>query len=360
LTCLDFNDFILALSSTLDLSLVSNKIDCNHSKRICYISVKLSETLNFSNKETYNTALLLLLYNTKYNYRDCIKDLYCRTENFTTPDFSSEKYLLIEDMLKLAYFADTHFDLTRGNKALGNYIVSFMKQPYNTEFNPLLVHAFSQIAEDDNFWHDIIHSSINSRLQYVLNKLNSRNLTIEINKIVQVLNSIIGPDSLTGMHSAGLAKKVEFMTDYFSIEGKEKYMLTLSAKLHDLGKIAIPSDILNKPSKLTEDEFQIIKTHPIYTRYILSHIKGLEAVTEWASNHHEKLNGSGYPHGFTNKDLDFNSKLIACVDIYQALTERRPYRRQLTHKEALAIMEKMYMCGEIDGDILRGVSLAFA
>lgn len=357
---LDFFDFILALSSTLDLKLINNKIDCNHSKRICYISVKLSEVLSFSNRETYNMALLLLLHNAQNNNRDCIKNLYCMNENLKVPNFRSEEHLLTKDVQKLACFMDTNFDLSRGNKTLGKHILHYIQQRYNSEFNPLLVNAFSQIAKDDDLWQDIRHSSINSRLRYLLNKLNGYSVSIEINEIVQVLVRIIESDSLTGIHSSSLANKVEFMANYYSIMGKEKHLLTLAAKLHDLGKIAIPSNILNKPSKLSEEEFQIVKAHPNYTRYILSHIKGLEVVTEWASNHHEKLNGWGYPLGFTHKDLDFNSKLIACLDIYQALTEPRPYRKQLAHKEALAIMEKMYMCGEIDGEILRGISLAFA
>jgi HD-GYP domain-containing protein (c-di-GMP phosphodiesterase class II) len=70
-------------------------------------------------------------------------------------------------------------------------------------------------------------------------------------------------------------------------------------------------------------------------------INGFEDITEWASNHHEKLDGSGYPFGLGESRLDFNSRILACVDIYQALTEDRPYRAAMRHGDAMRIMSDM-------------------
>ena len=89
-------------------------------------------------------------------------------------------------------------------------------------------------------------------------------------------------------------------------------------------------------------------------------ITGFEEIADWAANHHEKLNGKGYPYGFDKSRLDFNSRLLACVDIYQALTEERPYRKALSHNQAIGILRNMANQGLIDATIVEdiGVSLS--
>ncbi|GLC29148.1 HD-GYP domain-containing protein [Clostridium omnivorum] len=96
-----------------------------------------------------------------------------------------------------------------------------------------------------------------------------------------------------------------------------------------------------------------------YTRQALQEISGFEDITEWASNHHEKLNGQGYPFGKTAEALDFNSRLIACLDIYEALTEERPYRRALSHRSAMDILNKMKEEGFIDSKITQDIDNVF-
>ena len=97
--------------------------------------------------------------------------------------------------------------------------------------------------------------------------------------------------------------------------------------MHDIGKLIVSNDILEKPGKLTEYEFAEMKDHAAATYRILSKIKGIPDIVEWAANHHEKLNGKGYPRALSEKDLSFEEQLMACIDIYQALTEKRPMRK---------------------------------
>lgn len=79
----------------------------------------------------------------------------------------------------------------------------------------------------------------------------------------------------------------------------------------------------------------------------------------WASNHHEKLDGSGYPEGLIAKDLDFNSRLIACLDIYQALREERPYRKPMDHLNAMGILRSMAEVGQLDHSIVDDINFVF-
>lgn len=183
----------------------------------------------------------------------------------------------------------------------------------------------------------------------------------EIHNITNVLSKIIdSKSSYTQRHSQGLSEKAAIMSDFYGLEQEEKMKLIIAADLHDIGKLTVPNDILDKPDKLSDEEFCIIKKHTYYTRLALQEIKGFEEITEWASNHHEKLNGKGYPFSKMAEDIDFNSRLMACLDIYQALTEERPYRKELSHEKAMEILSDMMRAGFIDTKITNDIELAFS
>lgn len=132
--------------------------------------------------------------------------------------------------------------------------------------------------------------------------------------------------------------------------------MRIAADLHDLGKIMVPNEILDKPGSLTREEIDVVQSHTFYTRKALEVVSGFEEITEWAANHHEKLNGKGYPIGLTASQLDFNSRLMACIDIYQALTEERPYRTALSHEDAMGILFSMAKQSLIDASIVNDVN----
>lgn len=100
-----------------------------------------------------------------------------------------------------------------------------------------------------------------------------------------------------------------------------------------------------------------MKNHAAATYYILSQMKEISDIREWASRHHEKLNGTGYPRGLEAKDLTFEDRLMACIDIYQALTEKRPYKEGMSHKKSISIMKDMVEKGELDEDIVHEIDI---
>jgi HD-GYP domain-containing protein (c-di-GMP phosphodiesterase class II) len=157
----------------------------------------------------------------------------------------------------------------------------------------------------------------------------------------------------TREHSLGIAEKAWYLGGYYGYDSAAKTSFYLAAALHDLGKLATPVDILEKQGKLTNDEFRIISNHVYHTWRLLKDIKGLEDICAWASNHHEKLDGSGYWFGKKAEDLDFNSRLLACIDIYQAVSEPRPYHPARNHKDTMSILYDMAGKGQIDGQIVR-------
>nr|WP_246566654.1 HD domain-containing phosphohydrolase [Tissierella simiarum] len=153
-------------------------------------------------------------------------------------------------------------------------------------------------------------------------------------------------------HSQGISQITSNFATYLGYNPLMIEKLTISANLHDIGKFVIPSSILEKPGKLTSKEFMVIKSHAYYTKLILRQVDGLEDIAEWAGNHHEKLNGKGYPERLNERTLTIEDQIIAFADIYQALTEHRPYRSGMEPKKAIAIMTNMAEEGYILKDLL--------
>ncbi|MDR1618649.1 MAG: HD domain-containing protein [Treponema sp.] len=164
----------------------------------------------------------------------------------------------------------------------------------------------------------------------------------------------------TRYHSVQIANKTWLMGGYYGYDKSQRTEIYLAAALHDIGKLAIPQAILEKPGKLNNDEFMIIKDHARKTCDLLKGISGFETICDTASAHHEKLDGTGYPFGKKAEDLDFNSRLLACIDIYQAVSEARPYHEQRSHGETMPILYDMAQRGFIDETIVKDLDAVMA
>jgi HD-GYP domain-containing protein (c-di-GMP phosphodiesterase class II) len=164
----------------------------------------------------------------------------------------------------------------------------------------------------------------------------------------------------TRRHTSQIANKAWLLGGYYGYEPGLRAQFYLAAALHDIGKLAIPAAVLEKPGRLTDEEFEIIKSHVTVTGELLEGIDGFEDIRRWAASHHEKLDGSGYPLGKKAEDLDFNSRLLACIDIYQAVSEERPYHPGRGHAEAMKILEDMAAAGGLDRGIVRDLDRVLA
>jgi len=116
--------------------------------------------------------------------------------------------------------------------------------------------------------------------------------------------------------------------------------------LHDLGKLAVPNTILDKPDRLTEKELAVVAEHPRLSREILARIRPFAAIAEIAGAHHERLDGSGYPDKLTGYQLSLEARLVAVADFYQALVEDRPYRKGMPHQAAMRILRQQALDSE--------------
>ena len=163
----------------------------------------------------------------------------------------------------------------------------------------------------------------------------------------------------TTAHSLGVAEKAENMAEYYGWSAEKTIRYYTAGALHDIGKVVIGNEILEKPGKLDQQEYAIMKDHARASLRILSDIDGFEDITEWAANHHEKLDGTGYSRGMNARQLSFEERLMACIDIYQALTEDRPYKAGLSHAKTITIMKSMAEEGKIDESITLDLDSVF-
>lgn len=157
----------------------------------------------------------------------------------------------------------------------------------------------------------------------------------------------------TRRHSILVANTCWWLGAKYGLDDDTRAQIYLAAALHDLGKLSVSTNILEKRSSLDNTEFSAIQEHCVLADTLLSSVEGFENICSWIVNHHEKLDGSGYPFGKNAEELDFISRMLTCVDIYHAVAEERPYHPARSHFETMPILYEMAENGQIDADIVK-------
>lgn len=163
----------------------------------------------------------------------------------------------------------------------------------------------------------------------------------DLMKIIHTLNTIINAkDKYTYGHSERVMEYASKLAKYMRLNKKDVDHITIGAFLHDIGKIEVSGDILNKPEKLTIEEFEIIRKHPIIGSEIIHPLKSLGKAIDFAMYHHEKYDGTGYPFGLKGQDIPLYGRIAAIVDSFDAMTTNRPYQKARTKNEALEELKR--------------------
>lgn len=151
-----------------------------------------------------------------------------------------------------------------------------------------------------------------------------------------ISNALDTKDSYTNGHSLRVTLYSMILARELNLD--ETYMedIEIAGLLHDIGKIAMPKSILCKNGKLTDEEFLIMKSHPVRGEKIVINIKKLQIISEWVKAHHEKWDGTGYPDGLKGEGIPLAGRIIALADTYDAMTSTRPYRTALSHEVAIS------------------------
>mgnify|MGYP000917324412 CR=1 FL=1 len=392
-TYFNVNELLISLSMTLDFAekgILSN--NTNHGMRVAYIAGRIAKELSMTDEDIFDLVSYSLLHDNgvmnarlkKIGYKNSFK-----IENDPEHCIQGEKnissfpFLHKKDNVIMyhheRYDGSGFFGVEGRNIPMYSRVISLadivairysmgMDSDYIVSsiageariYDPVVRESFNSLSRHVEFWLGMEDMFVKDSLISMLPKVSTSMDFRQIRNISQIFSRIIDAKSpFTGSHSRGISEKTGFICRYYEFDEKTYWKMRIAADLHDLGKLAVPNEILDKPGKLDSKEFRVIQSHPFYTRKVIGMIKGFEDITEWAANHHEKLDGTGYPYGFDKERLDFNSRILACVDIYQALTEDRPYRKGMSHKKAIDIMAGMSANGLIEATIVEDMDSIF-
>ncbi len=168
----------------------------------------------------------------------------------------------------------------------------------------------------------------NSRLHAELQEL-------FISSIKALANAIDARDPYTRGHSERVTEYAVAMAEEMKLDREEIDRIRYAALLHDIGKINIPDHILNKPGKLTDEEFGLMKKHPVFGAQIMGPVKAFQKILPYMFHHHEKFSAKGYPYGIKGEEIPLPARIIAVADSFDAMTSDRPYRKALSLEAAI-------------------------
>jgi len=219
-------------------------------------------------------------------------------------------------------------------------------------FDPSLVDAFLRVCADRGFWAQLAAPDVS---HWEPDGLALAADEESVDRIAEAFARVIDAKSpFTARHSERVAEIADGIALELGFDADERRTMRRAALLHDIGKLAVSNRILDKPGKLSAEEFRDVQTHPVHTLSILARAPCFAGLAELAANHHEKLDGSGYPRSLAADDLDLQMRVLSVADVYEALTAERPYRAAIPVEEALAIIGRE-VPKRLDGDVLNAL-----
>jgi putative nucleotidyltransferase with HDIG domain len=228
-----------------------------------------------------------------------------------------------------------------------------------TYFAPELVEAFATACATEAFWLMLEPRSVQLYLQDRLGQgPNPRVGMDELRSLAFIFSRIVDAKSaFTAEHSLGVSRLARLLAEKMGVSPERCDKLEVAGLLHDLGKLRVPDEILNKPGKLDAHERQIMNTHSFETYQILRKIDGFGDIAQWAAYHHEEPGGSGYPFHVPEEKLSLEARILRVADIFQAMAQTRPYREGMTAQQIKAFLLDLSSKGKLDPDVVE-VALA--
>ena len=371
-------DIVIALSSAIDLI---NPNISNHHKRVAYISYCIAKEMGYSENEIKDLVLAGLLHDCgavnlferssifEFEFGNSYSDRHShgykgwfilrdaselrsaaniiKYHHVFWKEISHKRYqsCKIPKFSHILHLADRIDILINPNQEIlqqKKYISKMIRNGKDTMFMPAAVNAFENLASKPYFWFDITGTYLEDLIRKIMSPykvyINSELLIQYANVAHRIIDF---RSKFTATHSIGVAASASALASKLGFSACDSRLMHSAGLMHDLGKLCIPESILEKSGPLDHYEFNLMKAHTYHTYRILNSIPGLGKVRDWAAFHHEKLDGTGYPFGLDSSSLDLGSRILAVSDMFTALTEERPYRRALSLKDTIKLINEV-------------------
>ncbi|HHT9134863.1 MAG TPA: HD-GYP domain-containing protein [Candidatus Avalokitesvara rifleensis] len=392
-TKIDLFEVVTCLSDALNLTGVGAGIDwgnMSHGTRVCYISSRIAEQMHLDEKtrsDLYYTALLhdcgisttrefkdIIQVDTRGDFSHCRRGYKLLKRSPYTAKFAkmvlhhhdkwtgpNESGICGDDIpicSRIIFLADRVDILMRPREYIlhqSDKIIKTINERSVSHFDPNVVGAFNHVALQESFWLDLTSRQTEELLRHYWYRPQERvDLDYDqFENIAEILAQIVDSKStFTLQHSRKVAKVAVELAEMFNFSPFECEKMKIAGLLHDLGKLSIPDEILDKADKLTVDEYEIIKRHTYFTNLVLDKIMGFETIRQWASLHHERLDGRGYPFHTTEKVFPLGARILAVSDTFTAISEDRPYRKGYPTEKVCEILRKCVSGGALDAKIV--------
>jgi len=379
----NFGNFLLSLSDAVDLA---NPQIASHQIKTAFIAWQIGKNASLSNKRIINLFIASLFHDIgALSLEDKIKihkfekvdtethcllgEAFFESSNLLAPAKKIVRYhhkawhmwkssidtpvIFDSQILCLADYLERHIDrnqyILHQVDSLNEKITSVSDDIIHDD----VVNLFLGISSREDFWLDLSSPRLYSIL---LHSGPLRGIKIDYDNIFSIAslfrNIIDFKSRFTATHSTGVAECAVMLSRIFGLTEAEVKQMRMAGYFHDLGKLAIPNSILEKPDKLTKDEFAAIKQHTYFTYSILNAIGGLDQIAEWAAFHHEKLDGSGYPFHVGGEKINTGSRIMAVSDTFTALAEDRSYRKGMERKKIEIILKSQVKNNVLDKKIV--------
>jgi len=384
---LNFREVTYALSEALDLVGID---DVRHGKRVAFMAAECAREAGFDAAFIDEIITIGMLHDCGVSTTDVHKSLVTQLEwkheglhcergaallgkvslfrryapavlyHHTHWDILS--HLPVDERIKqqanLIYLADRidalRVQIDGADMEKREEIEGIVRAHSGTFFSPELVAAFEAASRRNSYWFYLADEPLEEYLLEWVEEGTTERLTFsQVREVAQMFADVVDAKSpFTFEHSFGVAALANRLASDLGLNEARRETVEIAALLHDLGKLRVRDEVLNKDGRLDEGERMVMHRHGFDSNMILRRIRGFREIARIASLHHEFLDGEGYPFSLKAESIPLEARIVTVADIFQALVQDRPYRTAMDAEAAYGVLQKMADEGKIDGTLV--------